>query len=138
MKKFLGIGACSALLAMAGCQTFENMDAGLSGLHGQPYQAAFDVLGFPDSESSIAGKRVFTWGSRNTGSYTVPTSTTSTAYVNGQIVTVQSQGTTTESFDYHCKIDVIVGASGIIEHTKYDGNIGGCERYAQRLKPKKQ
>jgi len=137
MKKLSFIGASIALSLLVGCQTFETMDAGLTSLRGQPYQAAFDVLGFPDGESQIAGKRVFTWGSRNAGSYSLPTFNTSTAYVNGQTVYVQSQGTRTETYDYHCKIDVIVGSSGLIEHTKYDGNIGGCERYA-RLFPKKK
>lgn len=54
-------GALIALSILAGCQTFEHMDAGLTSLRGQPYQAAFDVLGFPDAESTIADKRVFTW-----------------------------------------------------------------------------
>lgn len=130
--------ALIALTVAAGCQTFENMDAGLSSLRGQPYQAAFDVLGFPDAENTIDGKRVFTWGTRNAGSYTVPTFNSSTAYVSGQPVYVQSQGTATETYDYHCKIDVIVGGSGVIEHTKYDGNIGGCERYARLFRPKPQ
>ncbi|MES0016154.1 hypothetical protein [Mesorhizobium sp. M0036] len=135
--KIRSICALIALTVAAGCQTFENMDAGLTSLHGQPYQAAFDVLGFPDAENTIAGKRVFTWGSRNAGSYTVPTFNSSTAYVNGQPIYVQSQGTATETYDYHCKIDVIVGDSGVIEQTKYDGNIGGCEKYARRF-PKAQ
>ncbi|WP_027052802.1 hypothetical protein [Mesorhizobium erdmanii] len=134
--KFRSICALVAVTIAAGCQTFENIDAGLSSLRGRPYQAAFDVLGFPDAENTIDNKRVFTWGSRNTGSYTVPTFNSSTAYVNGQPIYVQSQGTATETYDYHCRIDVIVGQSGLIEHTKYDGNIGGCERYA-RLFPRK-
>ncbi|RWQ80731.1 MAG: hypothetical protein EOS85_15795 [Mesorhizobium sp.] len=138
MKIRTGISASIALLILAGCQTFENMDAGLGSLRGQPYQAAFDILGFPDAENAIAGKRVFTWGSRNAGSYTVPTFNSSTAYVNGNPVYIQSQGARTETYDYHCKIDVIVGPSGLIEQSKYDGNIGGCERYARLFAPKKK
>lgn len=138
MKISAGFGAAVALLVMAGCQTFENIDAGLSSLRGQPYQAAFDVLGFPDAETTIAGKRVFTWGSRNTGSYTVPTFNSNTAYVNGNPVYVQTQGSRTEYYDYHCRIDVIVGSNGLIEQSKFDGNIGGCERYAQLLAPKRK
>lgn len=134
--KIRSICALAIVAIAAGCQTFENMDAGLSSLRGRPYQEAFTVLGFPDAENTIDGKRVFTWGSRNTGSYTLPTFNSSTAYVNGQPIYIQSQGTKTETYDYHCKIDVIVGSSGLIEFTKYDGNIGGCERYA-RLFPRK-
>jgi hypothetical protein len=130
------VGATVALLTLASCQTFEDIDTGLAGLRGRPYQAAFDVLGFPDAENRIAGKRVFTWGSRNTGSYTVPTFNSSTAYVNGKPIYIQTQGTATETYDYYCKIDVIVGSSGLIEHYKFDGNIGGCERYARLLRSK--
>lgn len=137
MKIRAGVSASIALSILAGCQTFENMDAGLSSLRGQPYQAAFDILGFPDAENTIAGKRVFTWGSRNAGSYTVPTFNSSTAYVNGNPIYVQTQGTATETYDYYCKIDVIVGSSGLIEQSKYDGNIGGCERYGRLFAPKK-
>lgn len=136
MKVQTRVGAVIALSILAGCQTFEHIDAGLSSLRGQPYQAAFNVLGFPDAESTIADKRVFTWGSRNVGSYTVPTFNSSTAYVNGKPIRIQTQGTATQTYDYHCRIDVIVGSSGMIEYTKYDGNIGGCERYARLLRPK--
>ncbi|WP_095204636.1 hypothetical protein [Mesorhizobium carmichaelinearum] len=133
--KIRSIYALVALAAAAGCQTFEKMDEGLGSLEGKPYRAAFKILGFPDAETKIDGKRVFTWRSRDTGSYTVPTFNSSTAHVNGQPVYVESEGTATETYDYHCKIDVIVGSSGIIELAKYDGNIGGCEGYA-RLFPR--
>ena len=130
--------AMAMLLAgLAGCQTFENMDAGLASLRGKPYQAAFDILGFPDAETTIAGKRVFSWGRRDTGSYTVPTFDSTTAYVNGKPVLVQTQGMRTEYYDNHCRIDIIVGEGGLIEQSKYDGNTGGCERYGAALKPKK-
>ncbi|MCM2451928.1 hypothetical protein [Agrobacterium vitis] len=125
------------MLALAGCQTFETMDAGLAGLKGRSYQTAFDVLGFPDGEKQIAGKRVFTWANQNSGSYSVPTYNQSTAWVNGSPVQIQSQGTATESYDYHCRIDVIVNDKGIVEDTKYDGNIGGCERWAAKMKAKR-
>lgn len=128
----------AVICTLAGCQTFENMDAGLLALKGKPYQSAFEVLGFPDGESEIAGKRVFSWGTRQTGTYTVPTFSTSTVYAGGKSIFVQSQGTRSESYDYNCRIDLIVGSTGIIENAKYEGNIGGCERYAQRLRPKKQ
>lgn len=123
---------------LVGCQTFENIDAGLADLKGKPYQSAFKVLGFPDGEKSIAGYKVYVWGSRNSGSYSVPTFNSSTAYVNGSPIYVQSQGTRTETYDYYCTIEVIVNTAGVIENAKYDGNIGGCERYAQRLKPIKR
>lgn len=131
------VALLAAICGLVGCQTFENMDAGLSSLRGKPYQAAFDVLGFPDAESKIADRRVFSWGTRQTGSYNVPTYNTSTAYVGGKPIYIQSQGTSTEYYDYNCRIDVIVNSAGIIEQSKYEGNIGGCERYGSLLAPRK-
>lgn len=139
-KMLTGIIASVALSILSGCQsTFDNMDAGLTSLRGKPYQAAIYVLGHPDAESRIADKRVFTWASRNVGSYTVPTFNSSTTYVNGEEpIYTETQGTATEIYEDYCKIDVIVGSWGMIEDTKYDGNIGGCDEYARWLRPSTQ
>ncbi|CAH2398071.1 hypothetical protein MES5069_190035 [Mesorhizobium escarrei] len=61
--KMTGIIASDALSILSGCQTLEQMDAGLISLRGRPYKAAFHVLGYPNAESKIEGKRVFTWES---------------------------------------------------------------------------
>ncbi|SJM31886.1 hypothetical protein BQ8482_220057 [Mesorhizobium delmotii] len=58
--KMTGIIASDALSILSGCQTLEQMDTGLISLRGRPYKAAFHVLGYPDAESKIEGKRVFT------------------------------------------------------------------------------
>lgn len=124
------------LTVLTGCVTFEQVDAGLATLRGKSLEQVIAVLGYPDSERSIAGKTIYTWGNRNTGSYTVPTTNTATTYVNGQAIQTTMYGSRTESYDYYCKVDAIVGRGGIVEDVQYDGNLGGCERYA-RLAPKK-
>jgi len=132
------IGTLIAVLALslAGCTTPEEIRSGANTFKGQNYRVAFAKLGFPDAENKIAGHTVYTWGNRNSGSYTVPTYQTATSYVGGQVVTTNFQGSRTESFDYHCKLDLIVDGSGTVVDTKVTGNIGGCERYAQ-FAPKK-
>lgn len=125
-----------SLVILSGCVTFEQVDAGLATLKGKSLEQVIAVLGYPDAERSIAGKTIYTWGNRNTGSYTVPTTSTATTYINGQAIQTTVYGSSTRSYDYHCKVDAIVGKGGIVEDVQYDGNLGGCERYA-RLAPKK-
>lgn len=137
MRKIVFAAMIAAAAIVGGCTTFEDMDAGLNDFKGQHYNAAFAKLGFPDSEKNIAGYTVYVWGSQSSGSYTIPTTSTATSYVNGQTIYTQIQGTRTVDYDYNCKIEVIVDASGIIVASKFDGNIGGCERYGRILKPTK-
>lgn len=136
MKKL--ITTISTLIALAGCSTTEDLQAGLGELKGKPYQAAFAKLGFPDSEKTIAGHKVYGWSTQNSGSYSVPQFNTATSYVNGQAIYTNYQTSKQVSYDYYCTVEVIVDASGIIAHTKFDGNIGGCETFAQRVKPAKK
>lgn len=123
-------------MVLAGCQTAENMTNGLASMKGKPYHVAFEKLGIPDQERMIDGKRVFTWATQNSGSYTVSSPTSGTAYVGGTAVPFQVQSTSTEAYNYYCRVDIMVGATGIIEHTKYSGNIGGCMDWSRRLAPK--
>ncbi len=125
------------LLGLTGCVTGEDIDAGVNTFKGQHYKVAFAALGFPDAENKIAGYTVYTWGNQSSGSYVVPTTQTATSYVNGQVVYTTVQGSTVESYNYQCKLDLIVDNSGTVVDTKVDGNIGGCERYA-RFAPKKK
>lgn len=50
-------------LALAGCATIslQPFSQGMDRLRGQPVQAAFDRLGYPQNEKQIAGKTVYYW-----------------------------------------------------------------------------
>lgn len=130
------IALCVAAPLLAGCQTADNMKAGVSDLKGKPYQYAFSVLGIPDDEKMIAGNRVFTWRTGWSGSYSSPTYQTGTATVNGRTVALGFTGTETHAVSYDCKIVVMAGPSGVIERSQYEGNIGGCERWARKFAKK--
>lgn len=111
----------------------ETIDSGLKRLEGQEYQAAFQILGFPDSERQIDGQRVFTWQTRKTGSTSSPVRATSTAYVGGEVVTVETWATHTSSYDYICEIDIIVDKLGIIRLTRFQGDSYSCNKYSEKL-----
>ncbi|MEY9584066.1 hypothetical protein [Sinorhizobium fredii] len=136
MKKL--ITTISTLIVLAGCTTMEDLDAGLRDLKGKPYQVAFAKLGFPDNEKTVAGHKVYVWSTSSSGSYSIPKYNTATSYVNGQAIYTNYQTTENVSYDYSCEVEVIVDPSGTIAHIKWEGNPGGCEAYAQRVKvPKK-
>ncbi|WP_026283348.1 hypothetical protein [Rhizobium sp. 2MFCol3.1] len=137
MKFLLKTISIASLVALTGCVTSEDIQSGVNTFKGQNYKAAFAQLGFPDAENKIAGHTVYTWGNQNSGSYTVPTYQTATTYVNGQAITTNIQGSRTESFNYECRLSLIVNSAGIVVDTKVEGNLGGCERYA-RFAPKPQ
>lgn len=119
----------------AGCTSMEVMRPALTSLEGKPVQVAFDVLGFPDQEQAIAGKKVYVWATSHEGSYTVPNNTTATTYVQGQAITTTIYGTSTETYNANCKIRVIASASGMIEDWDAEGNEFGCGPYAEKLRP---
>ena len=118
------------LAGLSACVTAEDIDRGTATLEGRPYQYAFDRLGYPDDQREIAGKTVYTWFDRETGSYEVPTSETATTYVDGQPVYTTISGSRTEVYDNHCRLQVVVDDAGIIEQAQAKGNLAGCERYA--------
>ena len=125
-----------AVLALAGCVTPDQINAGARSFEGKSYKEAFAALGFPDQEQKIADHTVYIWSNRNAGSYTVPTTETATTYVGGQTVYTTVQGTKTESYDWNCTLRLVVDPKGIVIEAKADGNIGGCQRYADYA-PKK-
>lgn len=137
MYKLSRLIVLTLAIATAGCVTSEDIGAGVRTLEGQHYTQVFKRLGYPDSERTIAGNTVYSWGSRNSGTYSVPTTSTATTYVGGQAVFTTVQGSRTESYDYYCRLDVVVNSSGVVTTAEVDGNIGGCERYAA-LAPKKK
>jgi len=133
VKRIKLLAALAALGLLAGCVTFEQVDKGLSTLKGKTLNEVIAILGYPDAERTIAGKKIYTWANRNAGTYTLPTTNTVTTWVDGYPVTSTVYGSTTESYDYHCKVDVIFGKN-VVEEVQYKGNLGGCEQYAKLAK----
>lgn len=129
------LGVCLlGTLVLTGCATFSNLEDGLNGLVGRPEREAFRALGYPNTKEEFGNETVYVWGRRSSGTYYVPQTSTTTGYVGTKPV----YGTTTYnqpmSYDYNCTIKVIVDADRYIKTWEYDGNLGGCSAYIQRLK----
>jgi hypothetical protein len=93
-----------AALALSGCSTGKIKEQ-MPQYVGQPASALFAKLGYPTSEQTVAGSKVYIW--------------TTTHLVDGT--------------NYGCKIRAIVDSREIITSWDGEGNQGGCAHYASRL-----
>ncbi|MGC1497815.1 MAG: hypothetical protein WA790_18570 [Sulfitobacter sp.] len=135
------IGVLCALLLSA-CTTFEDIDQGLSLLEGRPIDDLIGILGFPDGEQNIAGRKLVVWSSSQNVTTVTPvtnySSGTANAYGTGGYAYGTYSGTTTSyvpsTVNYNCTIKVQIDRANRIVGHDFEGNIGGCERYAQAIR----
>lgn len=122
-----------AVMLLSGCVTFGQMKAGLDVLMGQRTERAFDVLGYPSDKQEYGSDTVYTWYTNSTGTIFVPN--VSTTYGSVGRVPVYAQTTSTQAVpvSYNCVIKLVAN-SGVLKRWEYNGNIGGCSAYIQRLK----
>ena len=130
--------AISCAILLSGCTTWEQLDAGLSQLHGQHLSAAIARFGYPTSEHKIAGSRLLTWSSQNSGvTYLPQTSYGQASAYNPYTGFTTYQTTNTYMapmpYNYQCQITLRVGDDDTILGSQYQGNLGGCTPYIQAL-----
>ena len=144
MKLLFPIVAFTGILTS--CTTFEDINGGLTTFHGQPVNSLIQVLGFPDSEQSIAGNQIVSWHSEQNITSVTPVIQV-TSYSNGRVNTYGAGGygngnynSTTTSYEpttvnYNCTLKVAIDQRDRILSHDFEGNIGGCEQYAAALRP---
>ena len=118
---------------LAGCanHSVEDVRAGLSVLQEYPVEKAFEYLGFPDAEQTIAGKTVYSWSVF--GSYRVDVPQTSRIRKStGETATVNFTRPTLAQFS--CRVRLITQDQEI-ESWDIAGDSVGCQTYAKRLEP---
>ena len=128
-----------SLLIFSARTTFEDIDKGLASYYGQHINSLISKIGYPNAQNNIAGRKLYIWDSRQTVSYSMPM----TSYNSGTVNTFSGgygsyTGTTTNWVpmvaNYFCTITVEVNSSETIIASQFNGNIGGCERYARAFK----
>lgn len=107
---------CTAAL-LAGCATAQ-LDKGLKGLVGQNIDQAVKRLGYPTSERTTLGTKIYTWSTSFGG--VIPSATSANTV---GVVPV----------NYACKVELIVDAAGTITDYDWEGDQGGCEGFADRV-----
>ncbi len=127
------LGAIVAV-ALSGCSTFDTLDTGLAGLVGQPLDVAISRLGYPDGSMNVADTTVYVWG--HDTSVTMPQygSQTTSGYVGNTPFSSTTYGQTgTSTVNYECTIRLGVNQQNVIVRYDWEGNLGGCMRYAGRF-----
>ncbi len=111
-------------MGVTGCSTFSDIDEGMTVMRGKPVNDLIGVLGFPDAEQEVAGRRFVVWStSRN-----VSTVTAVPNFTGGPITYAPTNNT------YACTIKVELDEQDRILGHEFQGNIGGCERYAKAIR----
>ena len=132
------IWAGGLALLLAGCATFGNMEKGLNAMIGQPFQVALDTLGYPQGQMQVGSDTVYGWGRKFSMSMPRYNSANTYGQVGGTPYSATTGYTTYSNVEYSCDIKIIVDQDNIIKTWEFDGNIGGCDAYSKRLKPRKQ
>jgi hypothetical protein len=104
MRKIICAGAIVAALTLAGCAGSIIKDK-MGAYVGQPASNLFGKLGYPTRDELVAGRKGYIW---------------TTTYFD-------------EGTSYQCKIRVFVDSADVIVGWDYEGNEGGCGRYAATL-----
>lgn len=121
------------LIPISGCATFGQLEQGLSYMMGKPETVAFNVLGYPSGKQEFGGDTVYYWAVSSSGTLFVPQ--TSTTY--GSVGTAPVYGSTTYNqavpVNYSCQIKLVADPNGYLKHWEYNGNLGGCRNYIQRV-----
>jgi hypothetical protein len=124
-------------VALTGCATWGQFDAGLHTLVGQPLSTATDVLGYPTGEREIAGLHLVQWGRSSQGfvPITMPVHSYGTVSGPGGFGSFSSTSSQTSfvPVHYNCSITLRVDSTNVVTGYNYEGNLGGCGSYIKRL-----
>lgn len=137
MRKILGL--LSLLFLLPSCfNTFGTLESGLDKHQGLSIQTLIQSIGYPTAQQNIAGRKLYIWNSSQTVSYSMPTTSNS----SGTVYSGTSSGTYNSSStiwvpttaNYNCRITIEVDESDKIINNYWEGNVGGCERYAKAFR----
>lgn len=135
MKKTISI---IAILSLTGCATWEQLDEGLDKLVGRPLDVAISKLGYPATEQTIAGRKLYRWGNSSQGVAYMPSTSTTYATLGVGARAVPYAATTDSGsyipVNYACNLTLATNNAGIVISYQYEGNMGGCKRYINALK----
>lgn len=125
----------SVAMLLSGCySTMGTLKTGLSSLVGQSTEYAFSVLGYPNSQQEFGDKTIYRYGNSTQSTMMLPTSQAVSGQVGGTPVSGTITGTQAVPISGECEIILVANASGIVTSYEYDGNMFGCDRYAQRIR----
>lgn len=132
MFRSLTLSAFAALVA--GCASSgDTITAQWPRLKGQPLQAAIDRFGYPQSEQSIAGAKVYQWSTSQPYTSLSPTVASTYGTIGDRPVSATTGGFVPVSSTLACTIRISV-VDDKIRTMEYDGANLACAPYAEAMK----
>lgn len=132
--------AIAFALLLTGCavQTFPTMGVlreGLSSMVGAPVEILVEQIGYPDSDVSVGGRKVYTWDHRKAFTYLAPETICRDEIVfhprgRREVRRVCETHQVEKTVLHHCTIKVEADEAENIIGFSFDGNADGCERFA--------
>ena len=120
-----------AIVASTGCYSmtsFAVLDQALPTFEGRPVSDVVRYLGYPTSERTTMGKKIYVWSTAFTS--VTPSTTTTTGTIAGAPVAVTSTGV--RSSNLACEVRAIT-SNEVVEGFEYEGNNGACAQIARAL-----
>lgn len=118
------------LLALGGCETADDTREVMDRYLGQPVQSIVSRIGFPQAESTVMGRKAYSWNRTTQDSVTTPSRTT--AMVGNTTVTATTYST--ETYSMNCTLRVLVDGSDRITAYDLNGQAGACRSIGARLR----
>ena len=132
--------AIAFALLLTGCavQTFPTMGVlreGLAGMVGAPVEALVERIGYPESDVTVGGRKVYTWDHRKAFTYLVPETVCRDEIVfhprgRREVRRVCETHQVEKTVLHHCTIKVEADEAEEITGYSFDGNADGCEYFA--------
>ena len=139
--------AIAFALLLTGCavQTFPTMGVlreGLAAMVGAPVEILVEQIGYPDSDVSVGGRKVYTWDYRRAFTYLEPetichervversVANRPRAPVRRKVVKECSTRQVERTVLHQCAIKVEADEAENIIGFSFDGNADGCEHFA--------
>ena len=126
------VAASFSLALLSGCAA-ENIAKGLNPLMGQPIDAVYNKLGYPDGETTVVGRHTYVWSNQSAGVVPFYTPSTTTGFVGSVPFSATTGGVSMLPFQSSCQIRVFVNGQDIITGWDLKGNQDGCAPYARRF-----
>ena len=136
-KLLIGL-ALAAFLAGCAVQTFPTLGVlreGLASMVGAPVDALVQRIGYPESDVTVGGRKVYTWDHRTAFTFTVPETICRDEVVfrprgRREVVRVCETHHVERTVLHHCTIKVEADEAEEIIGYSFDGNADGCEHFA--------
>lgn len=121
------------IFILSGCVTSAQLETGLNYLLDRNISEAFQALGYPSGKQQFGDDTVYVWSVNQSGALVLPSSSTTTGNVGTTSFSATTSSTQVVPVSHNCVIKLVTGPDKIIKHWEFNGNVGGCSEYSDRV-----